>query len=332
MFWQAGELTTIAAASSIEAGEFMALDFNTVKFLFWANRLGLSFGRTLTLGRQQFLCSRADLGRLAEEFCFAGATSLEDSFRRTGQEPLYAEGFLKYAGAEEMVSADYSAFEGANLVHDLNRPFPDHWHGHFDFVLDAGTLEHIFNYPAALVHCLETVRPQGHFVTITPANNFMGHGFYQFSPELFFRVFSEENGFVLKKIILHDMFKTDAVFYEVKDPAITGLRTELLCSRPMVLLVLAQRITERPLILQPPLQSDYVAVWKRAETTVPAAGAAAGVLSQLRSKLQPHWPQWLRRRKQAFVYRRIHGRPNLGNQRHFRAICREELREPRRPE
>ena len=29
----------------------------------------------------------------------------------------------------------------------------------------------------------------------TPANNMMGHGFYQFSPELMYRIFAEANGF-----------------------------------------------------------------------------------------------------------------------------------------
>jgi hypothetical protein len=35
---------------------------------------------------------------------------------------------------------------------------------------------------------------------VTPANNQMGHGFYQFSPELFFRVFSQENGYLLRAL------------------------------------------------------------------------------------------------------------------------------------
>ena len=40
---------------------------------------------------------------------------------------------------------------------------------------------------------------QDHFVRITPANNFFGHGFYQFTPELFFRIFSAANGFEVER-------------------------------------------------------------------------------------------------------------------------------------
>ena len=39
------------------------------------------------------------------------------------------------------------------------------------------------------------VKLGGHFIGVYPIDNFCGHGFYQFLPELFFRCFSQENGF-----------------------------------------------------------------------------------------------------------------------------------------
>jgi hypothetical protein len=41
-----------------------------------------------------------------------------------------------------------------------------------------------------------------HFVAVTTANNFMGNGFYQFGPELYYRILSEENGFLVEEMIL----------------------------------------------------------------------------------------------------------------------------------
>jgi len=35
-----------------------------------------------------------------------------------------------------------------------------------------------------------------------PANGYCGHGYYQFSPDLFTDIFSEENGWILKHIYL----------------------------------------------------------------------------------------------------------------------------------
>ena len=57
-------------------------------------------------------------------------------------------------------------------------------------MIDSGSLEHVFNISQALRNCLEMVESGGHFISIGPANNAMGHGFYQFSPELYFRILS----------------------------------------------------------------------------------------------------------------------------------------------
>ena len=57
----------------------------------------------------------------------------------------------------------------------------------FDLVFDGGTLEHVFNFSTALKNCMHMVKPHGRFVSVTLPNNWCGHGFYQFSPELFFR-------------------------------------------------------------------------------------------------------------------------------------------------
>ena len=59
---------------------------------------------------------------------------------------LYADEFFRFLGAKEMASVDLSNFEEATMLHDLNERFPEKVRGHFDLVVDGGTLEHIFNY------------------------------------------------------------------------------------------------------------------------------------------------------------------------------------------
>jgi 2-polyprenyl-3-methyl-5-hydroxy-6-metoxy-1,4-benzoquinol methylase len=105
----------------------------------------------------------------------------------------YAEPLLEMLGAKEIVSIDASAYEGCSIVHDMNQPISEHLKARFDLVLDSGSLEHVFNFPVAIKNCMEMVRLGGYLVTMNPANNCPGHGFYQFSPELFFRVLSETN-------------------------------------------------------------------------------------------------------------------------------------------
>jgi hypothetical protein len=222
------------------------------------------------------------------------------------------------------------------MLHDLNKPFPESHQARFSFVHDGGTLEHIFDYPAALRHTLELVALGGHFMTIAPGHGMMGHGFYQVSPELFFRVFSAENGFALRNIVLFPTNKTDATFYEVKDPAVTGFRSDMISRQPMALAALAQRTALKPVLARPPLQSGYVADWeKHAQSAARPSAAPGGRLWRVRRALNPYWPFWLRRLKKSFTgRRRCAGPPALSNPIHYRRISYEELCRPeisRRP-
>jgi SAM-dependent methyltransferase len=305
----------------------MAVDFNTVKFLFWARKLGASYERTLTLGHMGFTCSRRKLHQAVHDFGLPGTSKeIDRCLYRVPMTGLYADELFRFLGAREIVTSDYSAFEGANYLHDLNERYPEDMRGRFDMVLDGGTLEHIFNYPAALRHCLELLRPGGHFVTITPAHNFMGHGFYQFSPELFFRVFQKENGFTLRKMVLFKWLAEDATFFEVKDPAVSGYRTELFSGKPMLLAVLAQRTAEVPVLARPPQESDYAALWeKHRKSPAQAVATRSGWLWRLRVALNPYWPGRLLFWKGQMIERRRVGPPSLNNHRHFRRLSKKNF-------
>jgi SAM-dependent methyltransferase len=300
----------------------MALNLNSVKFLLWAKNLGVNFNRTLTLGRQGFCYAPAELRRVVRDF---NLPVTEEQIRRCLQhepgKPHYADEFLRILGAKEIVSVDNSDFEGAAFLHDLNERFPEKMHGRFDVVIDGGTLEHVFDFASALRYVLELLAPGGHFIAMPPANQNMGHGFYQFSPELFFRVFSPENGFRLRKIILYDAWKADAVFYEVKDPALVG-RVEVNSSPSLILMALAQRIPDVPMLTVRPQQSDYAALWQR--NVVEKAGTPSRI-GRFRNSLGPYWPYWLRLLKAKLTNRLKKGPPTLNNARGFRRLSRKEI-------
>jgi SAM-dependent methyltransferase len=314
----------------------MGLDFNSIKFLLWSKNLGVAFDRTLTLGRQGLTCSRGRLGRAFQNFGLSVTDGEVDlCFKREAFTELYADDFLKLLGVKEMVSVDYSDFEGATLLHDLNQPFPGHLLGSFDLVIDGGTLEHIYNYPDALSHCLGLLRVGGHFVAVTPASGQMGHGFYQFSPELFFRFFSMERGFVLRKIVAYDCSKINSPFYEVEDPATTRQRTGLVGKKVIQLAVLAQKTAQAPLTLDPPQQSDYAAIWDEHKKTVAQTDGSPskvpGLVHRLRTALNPYWPFWLRdlrddcRHHCNYGYGLFALKSRLTNRRHFRRLANKDI-------
>jgi hypothetical protein len=101
--------------------------------------------------------------------------------------PVTQSGFfaaLGFSGAEGM---DFSDYEGAEHIFDLNEPtLPTEFHRRYDLVWDGGTLEHVFHVPNALANIAKMLRPGGLVVHSSPCNNWVEHGFYQFSPTLMF--------------------------------------------------------------------------------------------------------------------------------------------------
>ena len=238
----------------------MGLDINSVRLLLRARADGVRFTRTATLGRQGMYARKKELRRVVGRILPALDDAQIDRMAR--EESAYAEPFLKALGAEDVTSIDASSYEGSSILHDMNRPIPDDLKGRFDVVIDGGTLEHVFNFPVAIKNCMEMVAVGGHFLGLTPANNFMGHGFYQFSPELFFRIFTPDNGYAIEQLYLHEDHP-GARFYRVSDPQALGCRVDLVNRRPASLYVQARRTADVPVFANTPQQSDYVDYWAK---------------------------------------------------------------------
>ena len=238
----------------------MGLDINSVRFLIQARRSGVEFGEVLTFGRQDLNVFPNKMVQLLEAAGY-------DATRFKGQDKaLHAEPCFLSLGATKVHSMDVSDFEGASVVHDLNQPITVALKERFDVVYDGGTLEHVFNFPTALKNCMEMVRVGGRFFTHTVANNWCGHGFYQFSPELFYRALSRENGFEVERMIIHRAGPYGG-WYEVADPERIRSRVELITFSPVMLLVQARRIASVPIFSQSPQQSDYTPRWQSRSTS-----------------------------------------------------------------
>jgi hypothetical protein len=235
----------------------MGLDDASVKFLCAAKSLGVNFTSTATIGRQQLYLNAATLRRV---FSVLGISQCADDFLR---ENTYGDQFFSLLGAEHVESLDYSTYEGATLIHDMNLPISAELRERFSVVHDGGSIEHVFNAPQAFKNCMEMVQIGGHFTQVNAANNFMGHGFWQFSPELIFRMFSRENGFRIEVVLLHEATHGGA-WYIVSDPEDVRSRVELCNDRPTYILTVAKRIERTNIFTNIPMQSDYVASWNGA--------------------------------------------------------------------
>lgn len=240
----------------------MGLDSNGAKFLLYARSQGVDFRRTATIGRQRLQLRPQDLGEVFRDF--AATSSDEEMNQILTDADGYAEPLFSRLGAQEVHSFDASDYEGATHRWDMNLEVPDSATEQYTTVIDGGSLEHVFNFPTAIRNCMEMVRVGGHFIGLTPANNFMGHGFYQFSPELFYSVFTRANGFeLIRMVALED--RRRARWYSVSSPAEVGRRVKLLSSRRIYLFILAKRVARAEIFGRTPQQSDYLAAWGRGD-------------------------------------------------------------------
>lgn len=238
----------------------MGIDFQTLKFLLAARERGVSFERFAMIGRQSL---RLDPGPLRRLLCGAGiAISARETQQLFDEAGGYAEPLLRRLGAQQVESLDASSYEQASIVHDMNLPIADDLKNRFTAVLDGGSLEHVFNVPCALRNCLEMVALGGHFLGASPTNNWMGHGFYQFSPELFFRVLTPVNGFAEMRAMVCETAPRSR-WFEVTDPAQLGARVYLVNARPTYLFSMARRTALTPIFAVAPQQSDYKANWEQ---------------------------------------------------------------------
>ena len=125
-------------------------------------------------------------------------------------------------------------------------------------VADYGWLEHIFNITQALANVSALCKVGGQILHALPANNYCGHGFWQFSPELFFSLYSTSNGYTETRIFIADM-EDESHWYEVKKPR-AGQRAEVVSHVPLILLV---RTKKGGAVRHDSVQqSDYSHAWE----------------------------------------------------------------------
>jgi SAM-dependent methyltransferase len=246
----------------------MALTYHDVRSLLrarYASPPSRPLEDVVTIGRQMLALHRGDLRALADEF----GPGVLGSWSATPYGG-YADAFLREAvGVKRLDALDASDYEGATVLHDLNRPLPPALAQRFDAVIDGGTLEHIFDVPAALRAYMGMLRVGGSLFLSTPANNLCGHGFYQLSPELMHRVFVPERGFRVEHVAL-----VEAVYpgielrparraVAVVDPDAVAERVTLTGRRPVMLLVQAEKLEHHDdPFADTPQQSDYAARWR----------------------------------------------------------------------
>ncbi len=240
----------------------MGILYSNAEFMINAKLYGASFDNVLTIGHLKLFLKKKEIRQLIKKYDLNIEIGLFD-------EHIYSDKFFEiFLDAKNVQSLDYSKYENCDIVQDMNEHIDSKYYEKFDVVVDGGTLEHVFNFPVAISNCMQMLKEGGNLFVFTMANNHMGHGFYQFSPELFFRTLNEDNGFEVVDILLEEhkypgaelSHKTN--IYKVEDPSKVKGRVGLVSKSPVMMLVQATRKRIKPLFDNYPVQSDYSSLYE----------------------------------------------------------------------
>ena len=169
----------------------------------------------LTLGRQDIWFSYDLLLETAKEFDVklsnvSEITLSHNSFLADSQY-ISDSCFFQALGFSESKTMDYSDYEFADYILDLNdkKAVLDELCEAFDVIIDSGTIEHVFNIPNALNNIYKMLRKDGRIIHISPSSNHIDHGFYMFSPTLFWD-FYHANKYIINTF---QVFRYTALHY-----------------------------------------------------------------------------------------------------------------------
>lgn len=229
----------------------MALKESSARLLCWLKKTtDIKLDSLLTLGKLRLYMKSKQIESLYKDY----SDVLQE------KEINNSDTLFKSLGVQTLCSLDFSDFEGADIIHDLNLPIKSHLKERFDCVIDAGTSEHVFNVYQNILNIMSMIKKGGYYIGTLPTNNYSGHGLYQFSAGLFIQLFNQNNNFQLIHIFYCHRRNTKRL-YKIIDSAFKD-RFEINDYMPAEIYVVAKKTGSTPgtLTLQ---QKDYEAKWNK---------------------------------------------------------------------
>lgn len=234
----------------------MGITTNTANLIIASRNGGADYKNFAMIGRQQFFAFDFNLYRqIIAEYGLNGS-EIDFADSQMFVQGNYTDDWFRKLGAETVVSFDANDYEGANHIHDFNQPIGSKFYKKYSIVFDGGSSEHIFNIPTAFSNYMKMIAVGGHYIGVLPCNQWGGHGFYQFNPELFYRCFSQENGFGETRVYtFHERGQLRLNLFQ--DPLEAGRRLEFQNQEPVSLFIMSKKVYEIEPFSQFPQQSDY---------------------------------------------------------------------------
>lgn len=153
-------------------------------------------GKVLTLGRQTITMTYEQTIELFRQEGYVpplevteGIVINHDQKTRVGKKGtnfITDDVFFGLLGVKELTVIDVSEYEGATILHDLNKPIPQSLYEQFDFIIDGGTFDHMFDIRTAFENVVKMLKIGGRIFQWNAASNFTGAAYISFGPDLFY--------------------------------------------------------------------------------------------------------------------------------------------------
>jgi len=227
----------------------VGVNITTLRAINFVRRIfNLDFSKTVMLGRQEIFFTRDDFEFVCKR------TGLAMRYNDSIAMGQFSEGLFKLFGGQQVDSIDASDYEGASIIADFNCPVPAELVGQYSMFIDFGSIEHVYNIPQVVDNVAKLLRPGGAALIMTQANGYAGHGFYQFSPEFFYSIFSESNGFNYTVVFLVDLQDIKR-WHLMPEPRRIGRRNDIPQSRSYFIFCLSTKTSDVETLRAQ--QSDY---------------------------------------------------------------------------
>lgn len=126
--------------------------------------------------------------------------------------------FCDFIKAESCHYLDVSDYQESEIICNLNFPIKEELKGKYDVIVDAGTLEHVSNMSTGLMNIFDLLKKDGILYFGNPCNNWINHGFFQFSPTFFKDLCIDNENLELRELFLTD----NSNYFDITNSEVNG--------------------------------------------------------------------------------------------------------------
>lgn len=170
-------------------------------------------GSVLTLGRQNVQISLEDTIKIIQDegVVIDHKVIEEIQVAEKDRDTRYADGtyvsdkqLFALLGITNVHALDVTDYENAEVIHNLNFPIAKNLENQYDYIIDGGTFDHLFDIKTAFENITQMLKDNGTLLMWNGASNFTGAAYISYAPDFFWDYFIE-NKFTDVRVYLAEL-------------------------------------------------------------------------------------------------------------------------------